>query len=327
MKIAAFETRPGTQEFFQSKLTNHELYFTTDPANPQTIEGHTDIEVLSTHTDSKVDKQLIDLLPNLKLIATRTTGFDHIDLSFAQSKNIPVCNVPTYGEHTVAEFTFALLLAISRKIPAAVDRVKTSGQFNFFGLQGFDLFGKTLGIIGTGKIGTNVARIANGFGMKILAFDVYPNQALADELKFQYVQLEELLGSSDIITLHAPYLPSTHHLLNSQNMAQIKKGAVLLDTARGALIETQALVKALQDGIVSAAGLDVLEEEKGLNQPEGANQEIVNLDKQLIGMKNVLITPHTAFNTKEAEERILQTTVDNIQSFINGQPQNVVKPQ
>ncbi|MBI2600709.1 hydroxyacid dehydrogenase [Candidatus Daviesbacteria bacterium] len=321
MKVGFFEIRPTEKEYFEQALNTHELFFSDKPITAQNLPN-TDFEILSTHTDSKVDKELLEKLPNLKIVITRTTGYDHIDLKSAKEKNIVVSYIPAYGEHTVAEFTFAILLGLSRKIPQAYNRIKQEKKFSFENLQGFDLEGKTLGVVGTGKIGANVAKIAKGFGMKILAFDAFPNKSLAQELDFSYVILEELLKNSDIITLHVPYLPSTHHLINLQNIGLIKKGAVLVNTSRGAVVETQALFKALQENILSGAALDVLEDEKKTFKEDAP---ITKINEKLAEMDNVIITPHTAFNTKEARMRILETTITNITSFINGSPENTIK--
>lgn len=328
MKVACFETRPGNREFLENKLKGHQLFFSDQTANTRNFPAtELDIEILSTHTGSKIDRELIDRLPNLKLIATRTTGFDHIDYGYAAERNIAVCNVPFYGENTVAEFAFGLILTLSRKIPDAVNRIKLQKKFEFWGLQGFDLKGKKLGVIGTGHIGAHLIEMGKGFQMEVAGFDAYPNQDLSHTLGFSYLSLEELLGSSDVISIHVPYLPTTHHLLNKDNLAKVKRGAVLVNTARGAVIETAALVEALKSGTLAAAALDVLEDEAGLKNGFEPNLSSSNLNEQLMAMPNVYITPHTAFNTREAEERILQTTVDNINSYLAGTTQNLVKRQ
>lgn len=321
MKIGFFEIRPGEKEVLGNALKGSDLFFSEKTITSDNLTA-TDFEIISTHTASKLDSNLFKKLPNLKLVVTRTTGFDHIDMDAAAQKNITVCNIPSYGEHTVAEFTFAILLALSRKIPQAIKRVKEEKKFNFENLQGFDLNEKVLGVIGTGKIGINVIKIAKGFNMKITAFDTFPNKDLAQTLDFSYLILEELLKSADIITIHVPYLPSTHHLINSQNIKLIKRGAVLVNTARGAIVETEALVYALKEGILAGAALDVLEDEKKIFKEKIG---IAKLNEQLIKMKNVVITPHTAFSTKEAELRILNTTAENIEAFQKGSPQNIIK--
>jgi len=235
-------------------------------------------------------------------------------LDYAKEKNIVVCNVPVYGSHTVAEFTFGLIFSLSRHIPQALAKLKSTRHFDYQNLQGFDLFGKTLGVVGTGKIGVNVIKIAKVFDMKILAFDIYPNQELSQQLDFKYVSLDELLQNADIVTLHAPSTPQTKHLINQENIFKMKKTAYLINTARGLLIDTDALLDALEKKEIAGVAMDVLEQENTLNEAE----------LKLLGMENVLITPHMAFYTVEAEQSIMKTTLDNVLNFISGNPKNTV---
>jgi D-lactate dehydrogenase len=265
------------------------------------------------------------------MIAIRATGFENVDLNLTNSKSIVVSNVPSYGSHTVAEFTFGLILSLSRKILAASEKIREDDEFDQEGLKGFDLFDKTLGVVGTGKIGANVVKVARGFGMKILAFDVYPNENLAKEFAVTYVPLEKLLAESDVVTLHVPASEQTHHLINSQNIFKIKKGALLINTARGDVVETEALYKAISQGHLGGAGLDVLEGETKMFEDPSKEEFEPNLMKSLlqnnllIRHPKVIVTPHTAFYTIEAEKAIMQTTLENIQGFITGLPKNVVK--
>jgi D-lactate dehydrogenase len=267
------------------------------------------------------------------MIAARSTGFDYVDIPLARSRGIEVCYVPSYGENTVAEFAFALLLALSRKVPEAHKQVTETGSFLQAELKGFDLKGKTIGVIGTGRIGMNAIKMAKGFQMNVVAYDPFPKTELADELGFRYVGFEELLGLSDIITLHAMLADSTRHMINEQSIYHIKRGAILINTARGGLVQTSALVKALEEGVISAAGLDVLEEEGDmqdemnlLHNPHPKLEELQNVlsNNYLINHPRVIVTPHIAFNTAEAVERILDTTIENILSFANGQIKNRV---
>lgn len=327
MKIAFFNIRGGEDEFFKNALQGNEVECFTDSIDPERLPLKRDYEAISVFTDSKVDASVIDALPNLKLIAARSTGFDHIDIKKALERNITVVNVPVYGAATVAEFAFALLLAIAKKIVQAEISVKITEKFNREGLSGFDLIGKTIGIIGTGHIGVSAIKIAKGFGMNVLAFDAFPNQELSGKLEFSYVSLEELLSKSDIISLHVPFLPTTNHLINKQNISFMKRGMVLINTSRGEIVETQALINGLETGIISAAGLDVMESEATLRTDAEQSSGEAKLNDRLIEMSNVIVTPHNASNTKEAMDRIRQTTVDNIKAFINSAPQNVVKPK
>ena len=314
------------------KLKGFDLSFFSEHLGKENISLARGFEVVSVFTVSQMDKELISELPGLKLIAVRATGFDNVDMEEAKSRRIIVSNVPTYGENTVAEHTFGLILNLSRKIYQSIQKVKETG-FIPDGLRGFDLKGKTLGIVGLGHIGEHVARIANGFEMKVLAFDINQNKNLSKKLGFEYVELNELLKNSDIITLHVPYNKNTHHLINSENIGLIKKGAYLINTSRGGVLETGALAKALDDGILSGAGLDVLEEEHVLGEErELLSKEITeNIDFKtmlqnhiLMERENVIITPHNAFNSKEALERILENTVENIEGFADNKPINTV---
>jgi D-lactate dehydrogenase len=293
-----------------------------------------DAEIISVFVGCQVTPKVLESFPNLKFIATRSTGYDHINLEACKQKNIAVSYVPTYGENTVAEHAFALLLALSHKLYPAIRRVKQEALFNYEGLQGFDLKGRTIGVIGTGHIGTYVVKIAHGFGMNILAYDPHPNEQLAKEYDYKYASLEDLLKQSDVVTLHVPYMPATHHIINKDNLKLFKKGSVLINTARGGLVDSQALASALKSGQLSGAGLDVLEEEgfikdelEMLNNGHPSEQELKTalVDHELMSMDNVLITPHNAFNTKEALQRILDTTVENIVGFSKGVPINLVK--
>lgn len=330
LHIGFFEIKGWEEEFFKSHLPNDELYFSKLPIQDVDLSQISNLDIITCHTASKLDETTISKFPNLKLIAPRVTGYDNIDLNSAQSKNVLVCNVPRYGEHTVAEYTFALLLAVSRKIIDASNITKSTKHFDTTTLQGFDLKDKTIGVVGTGHIGAHVIKIAKGFEMKVIAFDVYPNNEISRSLGFEYVPLETLLRSADIISLHVPYLPETHHLINLGNISQIKKGAVLINTARGAVVETEALLKALTEGILFGAALDVVEEEKLFegNSAENETQEKNHqMNLQIMAMKNVIITPHNAFNTREALQRIVEETLKNIEMFRSGTPQNVVKPR
>ncbi len=329
MKILFFEIEDWEAEYVKSqffdRLKIDQLFFTKDKLNKDSLPEEKDFDALSVFVGSVVDKEVIDYFPNLKLITTRSTGFDHIDLKTAKEKNIPVAYVPGYGDNTVAEFAFGLILNLSRKIFDSFDRIKERGAFNFEGLQGFDLKGKTIGVVGTGRIGKHSVQIAKGFGMNVIAFDAYPNNDLAKELNFKYVSLNELLSLSDVITIHVPYSQSTHHLINNGNISKIKKGAVLINTARGQIVETEAIIKALNDGILGGYGTDVLEEEGIIKDetafllyghPEEHNLKTALANHVLIDMPNVIITPHNAFNTKEALQRILDTDVENVKSFV-----------
>ncbi len=291
-----------------------------------------DPNILTVFIYSPVTKAVLEKMPNLKMVATLSTGYDHIDLAACAERGIVVSNVPSYGENTVAEQAFALLLALTRKIVPAVDHTRL-GDFRLDGLRGVDLHGKTFGIIGTGRIGQHAIRMARGFGMNVVAFDAKPNPKLASELGFTYLTLEEVLSTSDVVSLHAPALPSTLHLMNEERLMLMKPDAYLINTARGTLIDTQALVQVLERGHLAGVGLDVLEEECAILEERQLVSEqfkktcdlkTLLADHALLSHPRVIITPHNAFNTREALERILQTTIDNIRAFTNGTPQNIV---
>ena len=351
-KIGFFEMQEWEKEYVRPKLDGQEFLFLGDnqkdsnhpvPSKGGTPllskEGNTagdkgEIEILSNFINYPVTAETLLEFPKLRFVTTRSTGYDHIDLKACVERNILVSNVPTYGENTVAEFAFALILALSRKIFPAVKRVREQGLFATDDLQGFDLLNKTIGVVGAGHIGVHVIKIAKGFGMKVLAYDPYPKAELSTQYGFEYASLEDLLKSSDIITLHVPYMPATHHLISVQNIGLCKKGAVIINTARGGLIETSALISALKSGQIAGAGMDVLEEEGFVKDevhmlaqghPNELQLKTILADHELMYMDNVLITPHNAFNTKEALQRILDTTIMNIQAFVKGQPINLVK--
>lgn len=333
MKIVFFEVEDWQKDYLEKKLSGNELSFFAEPLSLDNINSATDCHIISPFIYSQIKKDILEKLPSLKMIATRSTGFDHIDIQAAKENKIAVCNVPFYGENTVAEHTFALILALSRKLVDSVQRARM-GDFTLDGLRGFDLKDKTLGIVGMGHIGLHVARIAKGFEMKVLAYDPKEDKKTAKKIGFEYETLEALLAKSDIITLHAPDNKETHHLINSENISLIKRGAYLINTARGGLIETQSLLKALSDGILAGAGLDVLEEECFVKEeaqllskefPKTCDLKTVLQNHILLQQKNVIITPHNAFNSNEALMRILDTTIENINGFIAGKPQNAVK--
>ena len=334
MKIAFFEVEDWEVPIIRELLAGYSLKFFKEKLNAENVKEVADFDAVSVFIYSRVDESVLKAMPNLKLITTRSTGFDHIDLKACQARKINVCNVPTYGANTVAEHAFAMILAISRKIVESVDRTRKGG-FDLKGLRGFDLKGKTIGVVGgCGNIGRHVVRIAHGFEMNILVFDVKKDEQFAKEMGFKFADVDTLLGNSDIITLHVPLIPATKHMINSDNLSKIKKGAVLINTARGGLIETEALIKGLDEGIISYAGLDVLEEECAMKEERelltsefAKTCDLKKVLEQHILIENpkVIITPHNAFNSQEALMRILETTIENIKGFANGKLLNPVK--
>lgn len=334
-KATFFITEDWEQERIQqsSLAKETELTFVKAPLDPEHIPEKSDAEVVSVFVDAQVTPAVMDAFPNLRHIATRSTGFDHIDLAVAKTRGITVSNVPAYGECTVAEHAFALLLALSKRVYDGFNQIREHNDFDAFKLRGFDLYGKTLGVVGTGRIGKHAVKIGKGFGMNVVCFDPRPDEQFVQQEGITYLPLDDLLAQSDIVTLHVPYMPATHHLINTKNIEDIKKGAVLINTSRGAVVETAALVSALQSGRLGGAGLDVLEEEAPMRDElhflmsgstEGHDLKVLLMEHVLIDMPNVIITPHSAFNTKEALERIVDTTISNVEAFLHTTPQNLV---
>lgn len=334
MKIAYYNAQKEEKEYVQEKIgKEHKITFieaSLDEKNTNTIG---DAEVVCIFVGSLISKEVIDKMPKVKLILTRSMGYNHIETAYAKKKGITVACVPKYGARTVAEFAFSLILALSRKTHSAYDELRTEGSVNVKEFEGFNLEGKTIGIIGTGNIGRNAIKIAKGFAMNVLAFDVYPDEKFAKESDFKYVKLDELLKKSDIVSIHVPLLPTTEHLIDKEKFKIMKDGAILINTARGGIIDTLAMVNALEDGKLSAAGLDVLEGERHLDDDldmlddefdDVEDYKTLIADHKLIDMKNVIVTPHIAFNTKEAKQEIIDTTLENLKAFIKGKPINEV---
>ncbi|MBI1213456.1 MAG: hydroxyacid dehydrogenase [Alphaproteobacteria bacterium] len=332
MRVVVFEAEPREQQAFEHLKPGASIRLVAEPLNADNARNFQDAELISTFIYSKLDRSVLEKLPLLKFIATRSTGYDHIDITYCAERSITISNVPSYGENTVAEHVFALLLALSHRLIEAIERAR-SGHFSPDGLQGFDLASKTLGVIGVGAIGRHVIRVAKGFGMEVLAYDVTVDAGLADQGGFRYVSFDELISRSDVVTLHAPASPRTRHLLSADTIARMKDGVVIINTARGSLIDSRALIQALRSGKVAAAGLDVLPDEPLIREEAELicsifcnKHDLRDLvaDHVLLRMPNVIVTPHSAFNTREAVSRIVDTTVTNIEAFMEGKPQHVV---
>jgi D-lactate dehydrogenase len=318
MTISHFGTPPSQQQYFEQHLPAAAQTFFPDQNLVGVLDQIKACDVLSIFLQTHITADILDQLPNLKLITTRSTGFDHIDRAACKERNITVCNVPSYGSDTVAEHAFALLLALAKNIPVLTERTKQL-NFAFKNHQGFDLSGKTLGVIGVGNIGKNMIQIARGFDLKVLAYDIYQDDQLEKTLGFKFVPLDELLAKCDILSLHMPLNDHTKDLLNRETLQKVKPGTVFLNTSRGGLIKNQDLMFALDTGLFSAAGLDTLEGEEAMFQGT-----ITDEQKNILTRDNVLFTPHCAFYTREALERILATTVENIQGFEEGKTVNLV---
>ena len=341
MKVAFFTYHDWEEEYISnSELASRddiEIDFFPSPLDPEHVpQNAEEYDALSVFVSSDITEDVLNKFPNLTFISTRSTGYDHIACTECSARDVTIANVPTYGENTVAEFAFGLMLATVRRIPEGYDRLRADGQFNPKGLEGTDLKGKTLGVVGTGTIGKHMIRIAKGFGMEVAAHDPYPDEEYAQEMNYEYYSLEEMLGRSDIVTLHVPYMDETHHLLDEAAFEQIKDGAYIVNTSRGAVIDTQPFVKALQSGKLSGAGIDVLEEESILDDEMRFFIENADIDYSvkdalanyiLIDMPNVVVTPHMAFNSTEAVQRIVDTTIENLRAFADGEPQNIVSEE
>ena len=331
MKIAFFAINDWEITLLKKRLKGHSLSFFNYPLTTENLVKKQNYDVVSVFISSKIDKAVLKKLPKLKFISTRSTGFDHINMGDCRKKKIAVANVPYYGENTVAEHTFALILALSRNVHKAYVR-GLRDDHSIEGLKGFDLAKKTIGVIGAGNIGLHVIRIAKGFGMEVLATDTNQDNFLAEVLGFRYTSLKNLLAKSDIITIHTPYNKSTHHLINKSNIKYIKRGAILINTARGAIVDTDALAEALDKNIIAGAGLDVIEGENLIMEEKQLlyeKQDILKLTQAikshiLLDRDDVVFTPHIAFYSQEALERILNTTIDNIIGFLNKEPQNII---
>jgi D-lactate dehydrogenase len=303
-----YESQFGHQiTYFEAKLDKH---------STSLAEEH---EVVCAFVNDILDKQVLKNLKSrgVKLIALRCAGYNQVDLDAAKEFELPVVRVPVYSPEAVAEHAFALLLTLSRKTHKAYNRVRES-NFSLEGLTGFNLHGKTFGVIGTGAIGRAFCKIALGFGGKVLAYDLFENEEMKN-LGIQYHGLKELFSKSDIISLHCPLTPETKHLINGEAIQHMKDGAALINTSRGALIETKSVIKALKNRKIGYLGIDVYEQEEDLFFKNLSEQIIPDEQiSRLMTFPNVLITGHQAFLTKEALGQIAQTTLNNISEFEDG---------
>ncbi len=340
MKMCFLETEPPEQEFFENEFANDDLDFCS---SLDEVEG--DAEVLSIFIHSKIDAVFLSAHPALKLIATRSTTSDHIDPGACVRRGVQVRGVGSYGDHTVSEHTFALLLAVCRKLRLAME-INSKRMFSCAALRSTELHGKTFGVIGAGRIGRQTLRLARAFGMKAVAFDISADAQVAAQISFDYVTLDDLFARSHFISINVPLTPETFHMFNRETFAKCRKGVVIINTARGRIIDTDALIEALNAGIVGGAGLDVLEEERvmrkkasdiisdqimarlgesfapvePLEQAEERARELRELmhNSDLLAHPNVVFTPHIAYNSVEAIERINHATSENIRTFIAG---------
>ncbi len=314
MKIAVFSTKPHDREFHQ--CGNHTFVFFEARLDRTTAELAHGFDGVSLFVNDMADAPAIDLLADggCRLIALRCAGFNNVNLAAAERRGIVVCRVPEYSPHAVAEHAVGLLLALNRKIHRAHSRIR-EGDFSIHGLMGFDLHGKTVGVVGTGRIGAVFAGIMRGFGCRVLAFDPAPNPTLAGS-GVTYTTLPELFAAADVISLHCPLLPQTEHLVRTETITLMKSGVFLINTSRGKLINTRDVMAALKKGRIGALGIDVYEEESGVFF-ENLSNTIIDDDvlMRLTTFPNVIITSHQGFFTREAVENIAATTLRNIDQF------------
>lgn len=324
LDIAFYDTKPNDRKYFKPgdksspvQLRFHEFRLTAETAS--TVDGAQGVCVF---VNDRVDRVCLEALEKLgvRIVALRCAGYNNVDLPSAQNLGLRVVRVPAYSPHAVAEHAVALLLTLNRKIHRAFNRVREH-NFSLNGLIGFDVAGKTVGIVGTGRIGKIAAQIFAGFSTRVLAYDPVPAPEWAEAHKVEYVPLETLLTTSDIVSLHLPLLPQTFHLLNRETMARMKPGAFLINTSRGKLIETAALIEALKEGRLGGVALDVYEEEEGIFF-EDLSGEVLQDDElsRLLTFPNVLITSHQAFLTHEALTEIARVTMENLLRFERGEP-------
>lgn len=321
MKIIFFDTKPYDKESFKryNEDFGFRLKFLKDKLTPETVDLAKGYDVVCAFVNDTVNGEVIDGLveAGVKLVALRCAGYNNVDFRYAYDK-IRVVRVPAYSPHSVAEHTIALILTLNRKIHKAHLRTR-DGNFSLTGLQGFDLYSKTAGIIGAGKIAQVLMRILKGFGMRVIAYDPYPNYEVAEDIGFEFVDLETLYRESHIISLNCPLTAETKYMINEDSMKKMRDGVMIVNTGRGALVDSVDLIEALKDKKVGAAALDVYEEESDYFF-EDFSSGIVEDDilARLLSFNNVLITSHQAFFTNEALEAIARVTLGNIKEFSEG---------
>ena len=322
-RIIFFDIKDYDREFFEKygKNYNYEMSFFKSRLSLENVHLTKGYDVVCAFTNDDIGKETIDAMAEngVRLLAMRCAGFNNVSLKDIHNR-FKVVRVPAYSPHAIAEYTVGLILAVNRKIHKAYVRTR-EGNFSINGLMGFDLDGKTVGIIGTGKIGQILIKILKGFDMKVIAYDLFPNQKVAEELGFEYVSLDELYANSDIISLNCPLTKDTQYMINRRSMLKMKDGVILVNTGRGQLIDSADLVEALKDKKVGAVALDVYEEEEDYFFEDKSTQVIEDdILGRLLSFYNVLITSHQAYFTKEAVDAITVTTLNNIKDFVEGKP-------
>jgi D-lactate dehydrogenase len=331
MKVAVFSTKSYDRQFLDAANAGykHELVFFEPRLTYDTAVLAAEFPAVCPFINDELDEKTLKCLANqgTRLIALRAAGYNNVDLNAAADLGMTIVRVPAYSPYAVAEHTIGLILTLNRKIHRAYNRVR-EGNFSLEGFLGFDLHGRTVGIVGTGKIGVIVAQILKGFGCQLLTYDLYPNPE-CEALGAKYVALPELFSASDIITLHCPLTPETYHLIDTQALEQMKQGVMLINTSRGALINTESVIGALKSRKIGYLGLDVYEQESDLFF-EDLSDAVIQDDvfQRLLTFPNVLITGHQAFFTENALKNIAETTMSNITDFEQGHPcPNIVTPE
>lgn len=335
VKIAFFETTREQEKYIKNKYsTNNNLFFSRVALgeDKKFLEKVYDAQIICVFIGSLINESVIKSFNNLKAICTMSTGFDHINIEFAKSKNISIYTVPTYGQNTVAQHAMALILAISRKLIPSNEKIKV-GKFDSENICGFDLKNKNIAIIGCGNIGKHLAKMCYGFEMNIYIYDEKIDEKIITEIGAKYVSLKDAIQSADIISMHLPLTNRTQKIINKEAFSLMKKGVVIINTARGGLIDSVEMYKALIEKRIGAVGMDVFEEETFFKDdfelvcetPENkTNFKTILVNNLLIHHPRVIATPHNAFNSKEAIERILDTTIANINSSLQGNAENRV---
>lgn len=321
MRVAVFSSKPYDRAYLDAANSDrgHDLVYFEPSLRPETAPLASGFECVCAFVNDVLDEAVLDRLAagGTRFIVLRSTGYNHVDLAAADRLGIPVARVPVYSPYAVAEHTVGLILALNRKVHRAHARVR-EGNFALDGLLGFDLHGRQVGIVGTGQIGAVTARIMSGFGCRLLGYDPYPNPEM-ERLGMRYVAIPELLGESDIITLHCPLTAETHHIIDDEAVAAMKEGAMLINTSRGALVDTSAVVRGLKSGKLGSLGLDVYEEEGDLFFRDLSSRVIQDdVFSRLLTFPNVIVTGHQAFFTEEALAAIAATTISNVDAFAAG---------
>jgi D-lactate dehydrogenase len=323
MKVAVFSTKSYDRQFLEveNSVHGHELIFFEPRLTHKTASLAAGYPAVCVFINDTLNGETLRAIAaqGVKLIALRSAGFNHVDLKVAAELGLTVVRVPAYSPYAVAEHATALILALNRKIYRAYNRVRDD-NFSLEGMLGFDLHGSTVGVVGTGKVGQCFAQIMHGFGCRLLAYDPYPNE-VCQQLGVVYVDLPALLAASDIVSLHCPLTPANYHLINAESLKQMKPGVMLINTSRGALLDTAAVIEGIKDRTVGYLGIDVYEQEEALFFEDLSNTVIQDDTFQLLqSFPNVLITAHQAFFTRDALKNIAETTLANITAFAEGRP-------